>query len=83
MSITSSDSQRKISQSIDFISNTRATNTVQQNRLEQTASESKISDIDMAQESNVFAKFQILNQVSNAMLAQVNPLPQQVMQLIS
>lgn len=94
MSVTSSDSLGKISQAIDFISNARATNGAQQNRLEETrsgllsyednlrASESKIRDIDMAQESTMFAKFQILNQVSNAMLAQANQLPQQVMQLI-
>jgi flagellin len=36
----------------------------------------------MAKESTTFAKYQILNQVSNAMLAQANQLPQQVLQLI-
>ena len=94
MSVTSSDVVGKISQAIDFISNARATNGAQQNRMEQTrsgllsyednlrAAESKIRDVDMARESTDFAKFQILNQVSNAMLAQANQLPGQVMQLI-
>jgi flagellin len=84
----------KIAQAIDFIANARANNGAQQNKLEQTrsgllsyednlrAAESKIRDVDMARESTMFAKFQILNQVSNAMLAQANQLPGQVMQLI-
>jgi flagellin len=94
MSVTSTDVVGKLSKAIDFISNARATNGSQQNRLEQTrsgllsyednlrAAESKIRDVDMARESTDFAKFQILNQVSNAMLAQANQLPGQVLQLI-
>lgn len=94
MSVTSTDVVGKLAKAIDFISNARATNGAQQNRMEQTrsgllsyednlrAAESKIRDVDMARESTDFAKFQILNQVSNAMLAQANQLPGQVMQLI-
>lgn len=94
LSITSSNVVGKLAKAIDFISNARATNGSQQNRLEQTrggllsyednlrAAESKIRDVDMARESTDFAKFQILNQVSNAMLAQANQLPQQVLQLV-
>lgn len=84
----------KLAKAIDFISNARASNGAQQNRLEHTrsgllayednlrAAESKVRDVDMARESTSFAKFQILNQVSNAMLAQANQLPGQVLQLI-
>ena len=94
MSVGASDSIGKIQVAIDFIANARASNGAQQNKLEFTrtallsyednlrAAESKIRDIDMAQESTAFAKFQILNQVSNAMLAQANQLPGQVLQLI-
>ena len=83
-----------LSKAIDHISNQRATNGAQQNRLENTksgllsyednlrAAESKIRDVDMARESTMFQKYQILNQVSNSMLAQANQLPGQVMQLI-
>ena len=84
----------KLSKAIDFISNARASNGAQQNRLEHSragllayednlrAAESKVRDVDMARESTSFAKYQILNQVSNAMLAQANQLPGQVLQLI-
>lgn len=94
MSVSSSDVVGKVAKAIDFISNARATNGAQQNRMQETrsgllsyednlrAAESKIRDVDMARESTNFAKFQILNQVSNAMLAQANQLPGQVMQLI-
>ncbi len=94
MSVGSSNAIGKLSKAIDFISNARANNGAQQNRLEYTrsallsyednirASESKIRDVDMAAESTQFSKFQILGQVSNAMLAQANQLPQAVMQLV-
>jgi len=94
MSVGSTNSIGKLSKAIDFISNARANNGAQQNRLEYTrsallsyednirASESKIRDVDMAAESTMFSKYQILGQVSNAMLAQANQLPQAVMQLV-
>ena len=65
-----------------------------QNRLEATvtnleimaenlqASESRISDVDVASEMTEFVKNQILSQSANAMLAQANQLPQMAMQLI-
>ena len=93
-SVRSSDSIGKLAKAIDFISNARASNGAQQNRLEYTrsallsyednlrAAESKIRDIDMAAESTKLAKYQILGQVGNAMLAQANQLPQAVVQLI-
>ncbi|MCM8535109.1 MAG: hypothetical protein NE334_04165 [Lentisphaeraceae bacterium] len=94
LSVTVSGAVGKLAKAIDFIANARANNGAQQSKMEQTrssllsyednlrAAESKIRDVDMARESSMFAKHQILNQVSNAMLAQANQLPQQVMQLI-
>jgi flagellin len=47
-----------------------------------TAAESRIRDVDMAQEMMEFTKNNILNQASQSMLAQANQLPQQVLQLL-
>ena len=72
---------------IDYVSNQRATLGAQQNRMKETragllsyednlrSAESKVRDVDMASESTKFSKFQILSQISNAMLAQANQLP--------
>lgn len=93
-SVNNSNAIATLSKAIDHISNQRATNGAQQNRLENTksgllsyednlrAAESKIRDVDMARESTMFQKYQILNQVSNSMLAQANQLPGQVLQLV-
>ncbi len=79
---------------INTVSQARATMGAQQVRMEHTASgltsyednlraaESKIRDVDMARESTLFAKAQILTGASNAMLAQANQLPQSVLQLL-
>ncbi|MFN7252525.1 MAG: flagellin [Anaerobacillus sp.] len=65
-----------------------------QNRLEHTiknldnasenlqASESRIRDVDMAKEMMEFTRSNILNQASQAMLAQANQQPQSVLQLL-
>lgn len=65
-----------------------------QNRLEHTirnldnaaentqAAESRIRDTDMAKQMSKFTKDNILTQASQAMLAQANQLPQQVLQLL-
>lgn len=65
-----------------------------QNRLEHTiknvdtssenlqSSESRIRDVDMAKEMMTFTKNNILQQASQAMLAQANQLPNQVLQLL-
>ncbi len=65
-----------------------------QNRLENTitnlqiqaenlqASESRISDVDVASEMTEFVRQQILAQAAVAMLAQANSLPKMAMQLI-
>ncbi|MFZ5826810.1 MAG: flagellin [Bacillota bacterium] len=47
-----------------------------------TAAESRIRDVDMAQEMAVFTKFQILQQASTAMLAQANQSTQSIMGLL-
>ncbi|MCL4423915.1 MAG: flagellin FliC [Firmicutes bacterium] len=76
------------------ISTSRASLGAVQNRLEHTianlgvasenlqAANSRIRDVDMAQEMMTFSKFQILQQAGTAMLAQANMMPQAVLQLI-
>lgn len=65
-----------------------------QNRLENTisnlqiqaenlqASESRISDVDVAQEMTQYTQQQVLTQAAVAMLSQANSLPQMALQLI-
>jgi len=43
---------------------------------------SRIMDVDVAQESTVYAKYNILTQAGTAMLAQANSLPQSVLKLL-
>lgn len=47
-----------------------------------TAAESRIRDVDMAEEMMTFTKNNILTQAAQAMLAQANQLPQGVLQLL-
>jgi flagellin len=47
-----------------------------------TAANSRIKDVDVADESAQFARYNILVQAGNAMLAQANSMPQNVLQLI-
>ena len=94
LSAASTSAVGKIAKAIDHIANARASLGSQQKRMEQTrsallsyednirAAESKIRDIDMARESTNFTKYQVLSQASNAMLAQANQLPSQVLQLL-
>jgi flagellin len=79
---------------IHKVSTARASLGAVQNRLEHTisnlgvasenltAAESRIRDADMAKEMMDFTKQQILMQASNAMLAQANTIPQNVLQLL-
>jgi flagellin len=79
---------------ISSVSGQRASLGAVQNRLEHTvnnlsvtsenltAAESRIRDVDMAREMMRFTKDQILLQSSNAMLAQANQLPQNVLSLL-
>jgi len=84
----------KINDAINSVSKERASLGAKQNRLEHTiknldtaaenlqASESRIRDVDMAQEMMNFTKNNILNQAATAMLAQANMVPQGVLQLL-
>lgn len=79
---------------INDVSTARANFGALQNRLEAaietlliqaenlTAAESRIRDVDMAQEMANFTKFQILQQASTAMLAQANVAPQSILSLL-
>lgn len=83
-----------IDAAINSVSTERAKLGAVQNRLEHTvnnlsvssenltAAESRIRDVDMAREMMKFTKDQILLQSSNAMLAQANQLPQNVLSLL-
>lgn len=80
---------------IDKVSEQRANLGAVQNRLEHTinslnvtaenlsASKSRISEVDMAQEMTAYTKNQILIQSATAMLAQANTKPQSVLNLLS
>ncbi|MDI6793110.1 MAG: flagellin [bacterium] len=93
-SFASESAIRLLRDAIDSVSMERANLGAIQNRLEhhlnyneiahenQTASLSRIRDLDFAEESIVFVKNQILLQSSTAMLAQANALPQNVLALI-
>ncbi|PNR94746.1 flagellin [Petrotoga sp. 9PWA.NaAc.5.4] len=83
-----------IDAAIHKVSSARAKIGAVQNRLEHTisnlgvasenltAAESRIRDADMAKEIMAFTKQQILMQSANAMLAQANTIPQNVLQLL-
>ncbi|MEF3254637.1 MAG: flagellin, partial [Deferribacterales bacterium] len=47
-----------------------------------TAAESRIRDLDVAEEMATFTRYQILNQSGMAMLAQANQVPQMALQLL-
>lgn len=84
----------KIKSAINSVSSTRGDLGAIQNRLEHTinnlsvtaenmtAAESRIRDVDMANEMMAYTKNNILVQSSQAMLAQANQLPQGVLQLL-
>ena len=94
LSATGTTDISEIDAAINSISATRATFGAVQNRLEYTmnaqrtyaenltAAESRIRDVDMAQEMVKFTKNQILGQAANSMLAQANQAPQQVLRLL-
>ena len=94
MSVSSTDMISKIDAAISAVSARRSTLGAVQNRLENslavqaayqenlTAAESRIRDVDMAEEMVRFTKSQILAQAGQSMLAQANAAPQQVLQLL-
>ncbi|KKB75076.1 flagellin Hag, partial [Bacillus sp. TH008] len=83
-----------VDDAINQVSTQRAKLGAVQNRLEHTinnlsasgenltAAESRIRDVDMAKEMSEFTKNNILSQASQAMLAQANQQPQNVLQLL-
>ena len=94
---TADKSQEAISlvdEAIAQVSSTRSKLGAYQNRLEHTvanldvaaenmtASKSRIQDADMAKEMSEYTKDNILAQAGNAMLAQANQRPQQILQLL-
>jgi flagellin len=85
---------QEIDAALTAVSSQRATFGAVQNRFEHTlmaigvyqenlvAAESRIRDVDMAEEMVNLTKAQILTQAGQAMLAQANQLPQSVLQLL-
>ena len=83
-----------IDTALDTVNNTRATFGATQSRFEaiisslqisvenQTAARSRIMDADYAAETANLSRAQILQQAGNAMIAQANQLPQQVLRLL-
>jgi flagellin len=83
-----------IDSAIDTINNTRATFGATQSRFDavvanlqtsvenQSAARSRIMDADFAQETASLSRAQILQQAGNAMIAQANQAPQQVLSLL-
>jgi flagellin len=83
-----------IDAAIDVVNNTRATYGATQSRFEaiisnlqvavenQSAARSRIMDADYAAETAALSRAQILQQAGNAMVAQANQLPQQVLRLL-
>jgi flagellin len=83
-----------IDNAIKNVSTQRSNLGAYQNRLEHTisnlstssenttAAESRIRDVNMAKEMSTFSKNNILSQAAQAMLAQANQQPQQVLQLL-
>lgn len=89
-----STSITRINDAISKVSKQRSDLGAIQNRMEHTiknldnsaenlqAAESRVRDVDMAKEMSEFTKKNILTQASQAMLAQANQLPQQILQLL-
>lgn len=83
-----------IDNAIQTVSDARATFGAQQNRLDHTINNlsttkenlseanSRIVDVDMAQEMTSFTKSNILSQAATSMLAQANQMPQSVLSLL-
>jgi flagellin len=83
-----------VNNAINSVSESRSKMGALQNRLEHTiknvdnaaenlqAAESRVRDVDMAKEMMEFTRSNILNQASQAMLAQANQQPQSVLQLL-
>jgi flagellin len=94
LSSTQNTDLQDIDNAINAVSQQRSTFGAVQNRFEHlmnglsvyhenlVASESRIRDVDMAEEMVTMTKFQILQQAGTSMLAQANQLPQSVLSLL-
>jgi flagellin len=94
LSVTDTADLSQIDAAISAVSSQRASLGAVQNRLEHTlnagavyqenlvAAESRIRDVDMAEEMVNLTKQQIVSQAGQAMLAQANQIPQSVLQLL-
>jgi flagellin len=83
-----------IDKAIDFVNSERATMGASQNRFDavisnlqvsvenQSAAKSRITDADFASETANLSRSQVLQQAGNAMVAQANQMPQQVLSLL-
>ncbi len=92
--VSHSNAIGKLQSAINFIAKERSGLGGQLSRLQHTRegllsyesntrrAESKYRDVDMAKETSEMTKYQILSQVSNAMLAQANQLPSSLIELI-
>ncbi|OOP75163.1 flagellin [Clostridium beijerinckii] len=92
--VAANNAIKTIDTAINTVSQERSKLGAYQNRLEHTianlgtssenltSSESRIRDVDMAKEMSTFSKNNILSQAAQAMLAQANQQPQQVLQLL-
>jgi flagellin len=92
--LSSASAISNIDAAIDSISATRSTFGAIQNRLEHAvnstaayqenlvAAESRIRDVDMAEQMTEFTKLQVLQQAGTAMLAQANQSTQSVLSLL-
>lgn len=95
LSLTSPDVIAKITDGIQDVATERASLGASQSRLELAASTlqieyenlssaiSRIRDVDVAEESTQFARFNILVQSGTAMLSQANQTPQSVLKLLN
>lgn len=87
------DAVSSVNAGIDHLSTQRSEVGAEMKRMEQAleglrnyeenikAAESRIRDVDVAKETSELSKYQILQQMGTAMLAQANQLPNNVMQL--
>lgn len=87
--------QKRIEEAIKETATIRGRLGAYQNRLEHTAANldvseenmtaalSRIQDADMAEEMTSYTQYNVLTQAANAMLAQANQRPQQVLQLLN
>jgi flagellin len=94
LTLTDADAIQKITDAIQHVGEERATLGASQSRLELVSSTlqveyenlssaiSRIRDVDVAEESTQFAKYNILVQSGTAMLAQANQTPQSVLKLL-